>query len=127
MSTEKLQLYKCEVCGNLVQVILNGAGELICCGQPMKEIVPGTSDASLEKHVPVYEVIDNVVKVKVGSIEHPMTKEHYIEWISLQTKNGNQRKTLSPEDKPEASFAIIEGDEVESVFAYCNLHSLWKA
>ena len=86
----------------------------------------------IDKYISDYEQntgieVKNIVKVKVGSIEHPMTKEHYIEWISLQTKNGNQRKTLSPEDKPEASFAIIEGDEVESVFAYCNLHSLLKA
>lgn len=121
------KFYICERCGNIIAKVKDTGVPVMCCGQAMKEIVPGTSDASLEKHVPVYEVVDNIVKVKVGSIEHPMTKEHYIEWISLQTKNGNQRKTLSPEDKPEASFAIIEGDEVESVFAYCNLHSLWKA
>ena len=121
------KFYICERCGNIIAKVKDSGVPVMCCGQAMKEIVPGTSDASLEKHVPVYEVVDNIVKVKVGSIEHPMTKEHYIEWISLQTKNGNQRKTLSPEDKPEASFAIIEGDEVESVFAYCNLHSLWKA
>ena len=121
------KFYICERCGNIIAKVKDTGVPVMCCGQAMKEIVPGTSDASLEKHVPVYEVVDNIVKVKVGSIEHPMTKEHYIEWISLQTKNGNQRKTLSPEDKPEASFAIIEGDEVESVFAYCKLHSLWKA
>ena len=121
------KFYICERCGNIIAKVKDTGVPVMGCGQAMKEIVPGTSDASLEKHVPVYEVVDNIVKVKVGSIEHPMTKEHYIEWISLQTKNGNQRKTLSPEDKPEASFAIIEGDEVESVFAYCNLHSLWKA
>lgn len=121
------KFYICERCGNIIAKVKDTGVPVMCCGQPMKEIVPGTSDASLEKHVPVYEVIDNVVKVKVGSIEHPMTKEHYIEWISLQTKNGNQRKTLSPEDKPEACFAILDDDEVEAVYAYCNLHSLWKA
>lgn len=121
------KFYICERCGNIIAKVKDTGVPVMCCGQPMKEIVPGTSDASLEKHVPVYEVVDNVVKVKVGSIEHPMTKEHYIEWISLQTKNGNQRKTLNPEDKPEACFAILDGDEVEAVYAYCNLHSLWKA
>lgn len=121
------KFYICERCGNIIAKVKDTGVPVMCCGQPMKEIVPGTSDASLEKHVPVYEVVDNVVKVKVGSIEHPMTKEHYIEWISLQTKNGNQRKALNPEDKPEACFAILDGDEVEAVYAYCNLHSLWKA
>lgn len=121
------KFYICERCGNIIAKVKDSGVPVMCCGQPMKEIVPGTSDASQEKHVPVYEVEGNVVKVKVGSIEHPMTKEHYIEWISIQTKNGNQRKTLKPEDKPEASFALVDGDEIEAVFAYCNLHSLWKA
>ena len=93
----------------------------------MKEIVPGTTDAAAEKHVPVYETADGKVSVKVGSVEHPMLPEHYIEWIALKTKSGNQRKALKPGDKPEACFAICDGDEVEAVYAYCNLHSLWKA
>ena len=92
----------------------------------MSEIVPGTTDAAVEKHVPEYTVADGIVSVKVGSVEHPMVPEHFIEWISLQTKQGNQRKVLTPEDKPEACFALCDGDEVEAVYAYCNLHSLWK-
>jgi superoxide reductase len=93
----------------------------------MVEIVPGTTDAAVEKHVPVYEVKDNKVYVTVGSVEHPMTEAHYIEWIAISTKNGNQRKVLTPTDEPKATFAIVDGDEVLSVMAYCNLHSLWKA
>lgn len=99
----------------------------MCCGQKMKEIVPGTTDAAVEKHVPVYTVEGSLVKVQVGSTEHPMLPEHYIAWVSLQTKQGNQRKALQPGSKPEVCFALCEGDEVEAVYAYCNLHSLWKA
>ena len=93
----------------------------------MKEIIPGTVEASLEKHIPVYEIKDNKVYVSVGSIEHPMIPEHYIEWISLQTTCGNQRKALKPGQKPEVCFAICDCEEVEAVYAYCNLHGLWKA
>ena len=98
----------------------------MCCGKPMEEIIPGTTDASVEKHVPVVSVEGNIVRVKVGSVEHPMIPEHYIEWISLQTKFGNQRKALDPGEAPEALFAILDGDEVVAAYAYCNLHSLWK-
>ena len=93
----------------------------------MTEIVPGSTDAALEKHVPVYKVEGNKVYVTVGSVEHPMLPEHYIEWISLQTKAGNQRKPLQPGQAPKACFSLCDGDEVEAVYAYCNLHSLWKA
>ena len=93
----------------------------------MSEIVPGTTDAAVEKHVPVWTVENGIVHVKVGSVEHPMLPEHYIEWVSLQTKQGNQRKELHPGENPEVCFALCEGDEVEAVYAYCNLHSLWKA
>ena len=100
---------------------------VICCGEPMSEIIPGTTDAAVEKHVPVWTVENGIVHVKVGSVEHPMLPEHYIEWVSLHTKQGNQRKELHPGEKPEVCFALCEGDEVEAVYAYCNLHSLWKA
>ena len=93
----------------------------------MKEIIPGTTDASVEKHVPVYEVKDNKVYVTVGSTAHPMAEEHYIQWISLQTKLGNQRKELKPGQEPKTCFALCEGDEVVAAYAYCNLHSLWKS
>ena len=99
----------------------------MCCGKPMKEIIPGTTDASVEKHVPVVEINGGCVKVKIGAVAHPMLPEHYIEWVSLQTKYGNQRKALQPGEAPEVCFKICEGDEVEAVYAYCNLHGLWKA
>ena len=121
------KFYICEHCGNIIAVVKASGVPVVCCGEKMKEIVPGTVDASLEKHVPVFEVKDNKVYVTVGAVEHPMAEEHYIEWISLQTKFGNQRKLLAPHDEPKAEFAILDGDEVIAVYAYCNLHSLWKA
>ncbi len=93
----------------------------------MKEIIPGTSDAAKEKHVPLYIKEGNNIIVTVGEIEHPMTEEHYIEWVSIQTKFGNQRKALNPGEKPKVCFALCDGDEIEAVYAYCNLHGLWKA
>lgn len=120
------KFYICNNCGNIIAKVKDSGVPVVCCGQPMAELVPGTTDAAVEKHVPEYTVEGDLVCVKVGSVEHPMIPEHYIEWISLQTKQGNQRKVLTPEDKPEACFKICEGDEVEAVYAYCNLHSLWK-
>ena len=114
-------------CGNIIAMVKSSWVPVMCCGQPMKEIITGTTDAAVEKHVPVYTVEGNKVMVTVGSAEHPMLPEHYIEWVSLQTKQGNQRKALKPGDAPKVCFAICEGDEVEAVYAYCNLHSLWKA
>ena len=93
----------------------------------MEELVPCSTDAAFEKHVPVYEVKDNLVVVNVGSADHPMLEEHFIEWVLLKTKQGNQIKALKPGDAPKACFALCEGDEVEEVYAYCNLHGLWKA
>lgn len=121
------KFFICEHCGNIIAMVKDSGVPIMCCGQKMTEIIPGTTDAAAEKHIPVYEVKDNKVYVKVGSAEHPMLPEHYIEWISLQTKSGNQRKILNPSDKPEACFAICDGDKVEAVYAYCNLHSLWQA
>jgi superoxide reductase len=123
----EMKFYKCAHCGQIIAIVKGTGVPVICCGEPMQEIIPGTTDASVEKHVPVCEVNGNTVCVKVGSVEHPMLPEHYIEWIALKTKSGNQRKALKPGDKPEACFAICDGDEVEAVYAYCNLHSLWKA
>ena len=121
------KFYICEHCGNIVAEVKSSGVPVMCCGEKMKEIIPGTTDAAVEKHVPVYRTEGNKVYVTVGEVEHPMLPEHYIEWISLQTKSGNQRKCLKPGDKPKACFALCEGDEVEAVYAYCNLHSLWKA
>lgn len=121
------KFYICEHCGNIIAMVKPSGVPVMCCGQKMKELIPGTTDAAVEKHVPVYEVKDNIVTVTVGSVTHPMLPEHFIEWISIQTKFGNQRKVLKPSEEPKACFALCEGDEVEAVYAYCNLHSLWKA
>ena len=123
----ELKFFKCEHCGNIIEMVKDKGVPVVCCGQRMTELVAGTSDGAREKHVPVYEVKDNIVHVKVGEVAHPMIPEHYIEWIVLQTKNGVQRKELNPGDKPEACFALCDGDEVEAVYAYCNPHGLWKA
>lgn len=123
----EMKFYICERCGNIVAKVKDSGVPVMCCGQTMKEIVPGTTDASVEKHVPVYEVRDNKVYVTVGAAEHPMLPQHYIEWIAVQTRQGNQRKALQPGEAPKACFALCEGDEVLAVYAYCNLHSLWKA
>jgi len=122
----EMKFYRCEVCGQIIAIVKKTGVPVMCCGQKMKEIVPGTTDASVEKHVPVYEVKGNKVYVTVGEVTHPMLPEHYIEWVAIQTKAGNQRKALQPGDEPKACFSICEGDEVEAVYAYCNLHSLWK-
>ncbi len=123
----EMKFYRCKHCGQIIAVVKATGVPIICCGEAMEEIIPGTTDAAVEKHVPVYEVNGGKVTVTVGATLHPMEPEHYIEWIALQTNTGNQRKVLKPGDKPEAVFAIGEGDVVESVYAYCNLHSLWKA
>ena len=123
----EMKFYICEICGNIIAMVKKSGAPVSCCGQKMKELEPGTTDAAVEKHVPVFEVKDNKVLVTVGSVEHPMLEEHYIEWIAVQTTAGNQRKVLKPGDKPQACFALCDGEEIEAVYAYCNLHSLWKA
>ena len=123
----EMRFYRCETCGQIIAIVKGTGVPVMCCGKPMKEIIPGTTDAAVEKHVPVYTVEGNTVKVSVGSVAHPMTDAHYIEWVSLKTKFGNQRRVLAPTDTPEVCFAICEGDEVEEVYAYCNLHGLWKS
>jgi len=121
---EKLEIYKCEVCGNIVEVLHAGGGELACCDQPMKLIVENTVDAAKEKHVPVIEKTDKGYLVKVGSVAHPMEEKHYIEWIELIADGKAYRQFLAPGQAPEALFCI----EAASVAAreYCNLHGLWK-
>ena len=121
-----MKFYKCEICGKIVAMVKETPVDTMCCGQPMRELVPGTTDGATEKHVPVYTVEGNTVKVKVGSVEHPMTDAHHIEWIAIETENGNQRKELKPGDKPEATFSLVPRDKVKSVYEYCNLHGLWK-
>jgi len=121
---EVKQVYKCEVCGNIVEVLYNGEGTLACCGQSMKLIEENTVDAASEKHVPVIEEIDGGVIVKVGSVEHPMLPEHYIQWIEVHTENKIYRKYLKPGEKPKATFQLDE--KLVMVREYCNLHGLWK-
>lgn len=123
----ELKFYKCKRCGNMVAMVKQSGAPISCCGEKMTEIVPGTTDASVEKHVPVFEVKDGKVFVTVGEVAHPMAPEHYIEWIAISTDRGNQRKTLEPGDEPKVCFALCEGEKVEAVYAYCNLHGLWKA
>ena len=122
--TEILDFYKCNVCGNFVEVVLNGEGELVCCGQPMELLTENTTDAALEKHVPVVEKTPEGYKVTVGSTEHPMLDGHYIEWIELATEKETLRKYLKPGEKPVADFKT----DADAVVAreYCNLHGLWK-
>jgi len=121
---EKLQVYKCAVCGNIVEVLHAGAGQLVCCGQPMKELVAKTADEGKEKHVPVIEKIDSGFKVKVGSVPHPMEEKHYIEWIEILADGKAYRQFLKPTDAPEAIFNI-QASEV-TAREHCNIHGLWK-
>lgn len=123
----EMKFYRCRICGKIVAMVNETPVPTICCGEAMQLLVPGTTDAAQEKHVPVVTKEGNKVTVKIGSVEHPMTPEHYIQWIALQTKNGNQRKILKPGDKPEAVFALMDDDEIMAVYEYCNLHSLWAA
>lgn len=121
------KFFICKHCGNIIAFVDNKGVPVQCCGARMEELVPGSVDAAQEKHVPVVTIEGQTVTVTVGSVAHPMTEEHSIQWISLQTKQGNQRKVLKPGDAPQVRFALCEGDEVVAAYAYCNLHGLWKA
>jgi len=123
----EIKFYICEHCGNIIGKVQDVGVPVVCCGQKMTQLIPGTVDASLEKHVPVATVSDNIVKVDIGAVEHPMTEDHFISWVYLETAEGGQRKTLAPGDAPTVSFALTDTDKPVAVFAYCNLHGLWKA
>ncbi len=123
---KELKIMQCERCGNIVVFLQDSGMPLICCGQKMKELVPNTVEASFDKHVPVVKHQGTHFEVCIGSEEHPMTTEHHIEWIVLQFENGFRQKCLHVGDKPKASFDLQEGDVPVAVFAYCNLHGLWK-
>ena len=123
--TKRLQIYKCEVCGNIVEMLHEGAGELVCCGQPMKLYVENTVDAAQEKHVPVIERTASGFKVKVGSVAHPMEEKHYIEWIEVLADGKAYMQFLKPGEAPEATFQV-DADEI-TAREYCNIHGLWKA
>lgn len=122
-----MKFYRCDVCGKIVKIVKETGVPTVCCGKHMEEIVPGTTDAAAEKHVPAFKVEGGVVSVTVGEVEHPMTEAHYIEWVAIETKKGAQCVKLTPDQAPKATFALVEGDELVAVYAYCNLHSLWAA
>ena len=122
-----MKFYICNHCGNIIAYVKSSGVPVVCCGEKMQELVPNTTDAAVEKHVPVIQIDGSKVTVTVGSAEHPMIPEHYIQWIALATRQGNQRKELQPGQKPQAEFMLGEGDEAEAAYAYCNLHGLWKA
>ena len=124
--TNRFEIYKCELCGNIVEVVHASAGTLSCCGAEMKRLSENTVDASKEKHIPVVERLPNGFKVTVGSVPHPMEEKHFIEWIAVKSTDGKiGRKFLKPGDKPEALFEI-KSAEIAELYAYCNLHGLWK-
>ena len=123
-----MKFYKCPICGKIIAIVSSKPGiPTICCGRPMEELEANTQDGAAEKHIPVFEVKDGIVTVKVGEVIHPMVDNHYIQWIALQTNLGNQRKQLKPGEEPIAKFALLEGEEVVAVYEYCNLHGLYKA
>ena len=122
-----IKFLKCSHCGNVVTYLVDKGVPLVCCGEKMTELVPNTTDAAGEKHVPVVKKEGNIVTVTVGSVEHPMLDEHYIMFIVLETKKGYQKADLKPQDKPVASFLLAEDDEVVAAYEYCNLHGLWKS
>ena len=123
----KIKFYICKHCGNIIAMVRESGAPVSCCGQKMIELEAGTTDAAVEKHVPVIEEKDGRVIVTVGSVAHPMAPERYMQWVVLCTVKGNLRKELEPGEEPKACFALCEGETVEAAYAYCNLHGLWKA
>jgi len=119
-----LEIYKCEVCGNMIEMIHGGVGQLVCCNEPMKQFTENTVDAAKEKHVPVVEKIDNNYRVAVGSVAHPMEEKHYIEWIELIADGKAYRQFLNPGDEPKTTFTTNATNV--TIREYCNLHGLWK-
>lgn len=120
-----MRFFKCNVCGNIVELVKNGGGQLVCCEQPMEELKANTVDAAVEKHVPEVTLEGDVLSVVVGSVEHPMTEEHYIQWIAVELEDGVYRKDLKPNEAPKATFNVA-GKKPLAVYEYCNLHGLWK-
>ena len=121
-----MRFYKCNHCGNIIEMVKDVCACVTCCGEKMSEIVPGTVEAAHEKHIPVVTINGNVVEVNVGEVNHPMIDAHYIEWVVLETNEGIYRKHLNPGAEPHVNFAIKDGENVVAAYAYCNLHGLWK-
>ena len=122
-----MKYFRCEHCGNIMELIEESGVPVMCCGKNMTELIPGTSDGAQEKHVPVVSVDGDKVTVMVGAVEHPMLKEHYIQWITIETTNGSQRRKLEYTDKPRAEFKLADGERFVAAYEYCNIHGLWKA
>ncbi len=122
----ELLISKCKKCGKILITVKKSSSSTICCGEPMAQLIAGTTDAAVEKHVPVVTQNGNKIEVTVGSVIHPMEEKHYIEWIALQTEKGFQLKYLKPGEEPKAVF-VLENDKFEKAYAYCNLHSLWAS
>ena len=120
-----MKFYRCETCGNIITKLNDSGVPVVCCGKPMTELVPGSVDAAVEKHVPAVTVDGSKVTVQVGEVEHPMLEEHFIQFIVLETEGGFQKKTLKPGDKPVAEFIVADGDKPVAAYEYCNLHGLW--
>ena len=127
MSKEHQKFYICKHCGNIIGMIESSGVPVVCCGENMAELIPNTSDGSVEKHVPVIKVDGSKVTVEIGSVPHPMTDAHHISWVYIQTEKGGQRKNLDFTGEPSVSFALTDDDKMLTAFAYCNLHGLWKA
>ena len=127
MEDNNMKFYVCNHCGNIVHFVKNKGVPVVCCGEKMSELIPGTSDGAAEKHVPEVKVDGNKVTVTVGSVAHPMQDVHYIEWVILETEKGYQKVDLKPDQAPVAEFIVPEGDKPVATYEYCNLHGLWKA
>lgn len=120
-----MRFLKCDDCDTILGAVGGNIDKIACCGSSIKELIPNTEEASVEKHLPVIELKGNLVSVSVGSVEHPMTEEHHIAWVAIETKQGFQRKNLNHTGTPFVEFAMVDGDELKAVYAYCNLHGLW--
>ena len=122
-----MKFFKCETCGNIIHFMNASGVPVMCCGQKMKELIPGTSDGAAEKHVPAIMQDGNKITVMIGEVAHPMVEAHYIQWIVIETKKGAQIAYLNPDEEPKAEFILSDDDELVAAYEYCNLHGLWKA
>ena len=121
-----MKFYVCKHCGNIITYLNNAGVPVVCCGEKMSELIPGTTDAAVEKHVPAVTVDGIVVTVRVGEVTHPMLDVHYIQWIVLETTHGSIIKYLEPNQEPQATFVLVDGEQAVAAYEYCNLHGLWK-
>lgn len=126
LDNEKVKYFKCEICGNIIQEVCDSGRTVSCCGREMRQLYPNITDGDKEKHVPFLSLHGDLVRIQIGKLAHPMEKEHYIQWIDLVTNLGIHRRVLSPESLPLAEFVLTDNEKIESIYAYCNIHGLWK-